>query len=1013
MASKNKLDESNFGATNLDSLIVQFSPDGVCVVGPDGCIREVNRAYCTLVGYAERELIGRHLSDLEANEDAQEIERHIQHVIRDGSDRFETRHRRKDGSEIALEVHVRYVEFGDETFFVSLFRDISERARSQQRIEQLDRIRRTISAVTKLVVRESDPQRLLAATCRILHEDAGYRMAWVGMADFVTGEVRVVAHAGMHEDYLREIHIRCDDSPEGRGPTGTAIRTSHYVINNDSETDGLFALWRAAATARGFRSSAAFPLFVGGKVVGAINVYAVETDAFDEREIALLSELSDEVGYALQALEDSTQRQRAELQAAKSDEFLRSLYEASPDMIFFHGPDGSLIDVNDQVLSAYGCTREEMLTLPPETWMGEGYSKEQTWELLERVRRGERVDFEWMARRKNGEEFPVDVRLRAMDGALAECEGMVVAVVRDLTERRHADAERNRLSSAIRQTADVVIITDTSGVIEFVNPAFERATGYSRAEVLGRTPSVIKSGVHELAFYREMWAKILAGEVFRDVLVNRRKDGSLYYEEKTITPLFNERGKLTHFVSTGKDVTEILQTQERLQYLAQHDLLTGLPNRALMMDRLQQDLARAARGVHQVGVLFLDLDRFKLINDSLGHEAGDDVLRTLAKRIGAVLRDGDTVARVGGDEFAVVLGDLRSPAEATDLARKILESLAHTVDFQAHEFVVTASMGVAVYPQDGGDEQTLLKHAGIAMYRAKDRGRNSYSWYSPEMGARSFDRLNLETSLRRALDRQEFEVFYQPQVDIASERIVGLEALLRWRHPDFGLIAPGDFIAILEETGLIVPVGKWVLQTVCKQIAVWQDTDVGELQVAVNLSARQFHQPDLYDFLLQSTHETGIAPQRIELEITESLLIEQERHTQQLMQSLAAAGFRFAIDDFGTGYCALSYLKRFPISTLKIDRSFIADVDNDPDDAAIVCAIIAMARSLKLEVIAEGVETERQRDVLREWDCQCLQGFLISASRPVQEVTALLEQRGCQRYSRSTYSQAPKMGRPQ
>ncbi len=568
--------------------------------------------------------------------------------------------------------------------------------------------------------------------------------------------------------------------------------------------------------------------------------------------------------------------------------------------------------------------------------------------------------------------------------------GLVLLLV-NVTDRLKVEAERRKLSFAVEQTADAIIVTDREGVIEYINSAFETTTGYNRAQAVGQTPRIVKSGKHDQEFYALLWKTILSGQIYRNVFINRRKDGSFYHEEKTITPIKDDQGRITHFVSTGKDITERMQAQDRLQYLAYHDVLTALPNRLLFMDRLEQALTRAPRRARQLAVIFLDLDRFKVINDTLGHDSGDQLLQVLAERLGDCVREGDTVARVGGDEFAILLNDMASNDDVVIVARKIIEVFAKPLNVYQRELFVTTSVGISVYPNDGEDAKSLLKNADTAMYRAKDAGRNTYQFYSADMSAKAVERLTLETGLRRALEHEELVLFYQPLVDIKTGGIIAVEALLRWQHPQLGLLPPSEFISLLEETGMIVPVGEWVMRQACNQARAWRERWKQPLRVTVNLSARQFNAPDLAGQVTQLLKETQLDPALLEFEITESILMQHAESTIETLRRLGALGCRFAIDDFGTGYSSLAYLRRFPIHVLKIDRSFVRDIPGDNDDAAIVNTIVAMAHNLRLQVVAEGVETDQQLAFLRVSGCDAMQGYLFSHPLPAEEITALLQ----------------------
>ncbi len=566
-----------------------------------------------------------------------------------------------------------------------------------------------------------------------------------------------------------------------------------------------------------------------------------------------------------------------------------------------------------------------------------------------------------------------------------------IGTVQDVSEHHQTQSQIMKLSSALEQIADSVIITNRQGVIEYVNPAFEAITGYAREEAVGRKPNLVKSGRHDRDFYRRLWRTILRGDIFRDMFINRKKNGALYYEEKTIMPLKNSAGEITHFISTGKDITQRMEAEERLHHLAYHDMLTDLPNRALFMDRIEHAMQRRRMSGQRLALLFLDLDRFKNINDTLGHDAGDRLLQTVARRITQCVREGDTVARFGGDEFAVLLEDVATTDVASQIASKFNEAIGKVIEVDGHELFVTASIGISFFPDDADTAGILLKNADAAMYRAKDMGRNTYQFYSRDMGSKAFERLSLETSLRHALDRQEFLLHYQPQVDVRSGAILGIETLLRWQHPDLGLVQPMKFIPLLEETGLIVPVGEWILETACRQLKCWQTRHGKAFRLAVNLSGRQFFDPALKLQLERLLQRSDLDPAALELEITETILMQNDKATRDNLGALQELGLRLSIDDFGTGYSSLSYLKRFPIDSLKIDRSFIRDLSTDPDDAAIVSAIIVMAHSLKLEVIAEGVESREQLDFLKTKDCDAMQGYLFSKPLDVETMDRLLE----------------------
>lgn len=551
------------------------------------------------------------------------------------------------------------------------------------------------------------------------------------------------------------------------------------------------------------------------------------------------------------------------------------------------------------------------------------------------------------------------------------------ALEREIRGRRQSQALMLKLSMAVEQTDDSVVITDRNGCIEYVNQAFERVTGYCAADVLGKTPTLVRSGRHSADFYRHLWSTIRSGQVFHEVMINRRKSGELYYEEKTITPLKEPDGEITHYVSTGKDITERTRLQERLHHLSNRDALTGLPNRAMFMDRLNHALASARRQASQFGLLFIDLDQFKSIVDTLGHAAGDSVLEEMGKRLRSCVRESDTLARLGGDEFALILEGVRDSATVAAMAQLLLEQLSRPCQVAEREIQLTASIGITMFPGDADDSEALTRNADVAMYRAKELGRNNYQFFTAELTHRAMQRMDMENRLRHALERGEFSLQYQPKINLNDGSVYGMEALLRWHNPELGSIGPDQFIPILEANGMITRVGDWVLAEAC-QFARRLHERGYHISLAVNLSARQIKDGGLADRIERLLSDLKLAPDMLELEITESLLIENMAPAVQELGRLNALGVRVSVDDFGTGYSSLGYLKRLPINTLKVDRSFVRDLPGDAEDAAITSAIVALAHSLELSVVAEGVETHEQADFLRELGCEQGQGYLFS-----------------------------------
>jgi diguanylate cyclase (GGDEF)-like protein/PAS domain S-box-containing protein len=551
----------------------------------------------------------------------------------------------------------------------------------------------------------------------------------------------------------------------------------------------------------------------------------------------------------------------------------------------------------------------------------------------------------------------------------------------DLALRKHTEKSLRLRERVIEVSSNAVIICSASApdfAIEYVNPAFEHITGYNASDVVGRRLESLQGNSQDQQNIEEIRAALREKREGHALLRNYRKDGTGYWNDLFIAPVQDDDGVISHFVVAQYDITAVMRYEAELEFQAKHDTLTGLANRNLLRERLTHAIADAERNGLPVWILFVDLDRFKFINDTLGHEAGDILLKTLAMRLQSVARDADTVARLGGDEFVLVLPEYTDDGPGLAVLQQIMDAVAQPLVLEQHEFFLTCSIGVAVYPNDGLTAEILTKHADIAMYRAKETGRNTFQFYTPSMNERTLDRLSIEADLRHALERQEFSLHYQPQINAMSGQIVGMEALIRWNHPLHGMIPPARFIGLAEEMGLIVPIGAWVISQACIQTKAWQQAGLGDLRVAVNLSARQFTQKNLVQAIADVLHATGLEPRFLELELTESMVMNDVDNAITILRNLKGLGVHIAIDDFGTGYSSLSYLRRFPIDVLKIDQSFVNDLMVDADDAAIVVSIISLAHSLRLQVIAEGVENSDQLAFLRAHGCDQLQGYYFS-----------------------------------
>nr|WP_246590159.1 EAL domain-containing protein [Marinobacterium ramblicola] len=567
----------------------------------------------------------------------------------------------------------------------------------------------------------------------------------------------------------------------------------------------------------------------------------------------------------------------------------------------------------------------------------------------------------------------------------------VLAVGRDLTELKRAEEDLRLAASVFHSSAEGVIITDACGRIISVNPAFSEITGYSAAEALGNKPSMLKSDHQQPEFYRAMWNQLLTEGQWQGELWNRRKGGQVYLEWLTINRIDDSLGDPVRYVAVFHDITEIRRKDEHIHHLAFHDALTGLPNRELLMERLSQALGRSFREAQRLSITFIDLDRFKGINDALGHDVGDNLLQQVGDRIRRCLRSTDTVARVGGDEFLVLMENLSSARDCATKAQQLLDEIARPITLPGYKLEISASMGMAFYPEDSDKPLELMKRADMAMYAAKEAGGNTYRFFRQEMLERTTRRLTLEIDLRRAIANNELELHYQPKIDLSSRVMTGVEALLRWRHPVHGMQPPGEFIPLAEENSLICDIGAWVIEEACRQSARWRDRGL-EFRIAVNISPRQLESGDLFQQLCSLARHYGTTPAHLELELTESSLMENPEGVTGQLNQFRQAGVRIAVDDFGTGYSSLAYLRRLPIDILKIDRSFVSDAIVDEDDAQIIKTILALGQSLKLAVVAEGVESTSQAELLQSLGCDQVQGYLYARPMPASELeTWLLE----------------------
>ncbi|NJA89354.1 EAL domain-containing protein [Rhodocyclus tenuis] len=619
-------------------------------------------------------------------------------------------------------------------------------------------------------------------------------------------------------------------------------------------------------------------------------------------------------------------------------------------------------------------------------------------------------DREWVMRLTNeaqsaGQTFSLDYRVLRPDGevrwvtnrgfpvlATGGTPSCYVGVVEDVTERHDAEERLRQAATVFESTLEGVMIAALDGRLLAVNKAFTDISGYSEAEALGRQTNIQRSGRHGDEFYQALWASLLGTGQWHGEIWNRRKNGEVYPAWVNISTVRDDFGRPTHYVGVFSDISQLRRSEEQLAHLAHYDPLTDLPNRLLLQSRLEHALDRAQRHGRRAAALFIDLDFFKTVNDSLGHVVGDRLLIDVAQRLRQRLRDDDTLGRFGGDEFLLLLEPVINTDEAAVVARDVLAILAQPFRLDGkNEVFVGASIGISIFPEDGSSAADLLRGADAAMHQAKGQGRNRFCFYTADMNVQAMAQLELEAALRRALERNEFLLHYQPKVDLRSGRVVGAEALIRWQREGGGLEAPGRFIPLAEKTGLIVAIGTWVIDCACRQLRAWSDDGRPDLRLAVNVSGRQFASGDLADVVTQALARHGVAAAALELELTESMLMEDPEATIATLHALKRIGVKLSLDDFGTGYSSFAYLSRFPIDTLKIDQSFVRNLAAEPEAAMIAVSIIDLAHRMRLKVIAEGVETEAQLDYLRVRECDEMQGYLFARPMPADAFGCLLQ----------------------
>jgi len=961
----------------------KYANDIVLLFDEDGHVIEANDRAADAYGYPLPILLQKSVEEL--SETSATWKERLDASVSKGKIRFETVHRRADGSLFPVEVSSRWIDTGGRHLVQSIIRDIGERKEAERQIVRLKDVYAALSQTNQTIVRISNREDLFQSICDIAIQFGHFQMAWVGVIDEPTQSIVPMAKAGRDIAYLEGMEISCDPgSLYSSGPTGQAVLTAQHFISNDLPESLRGKPWQARVAEFDLRASAAFPLFLKGKTIGALTLYSAEVGYFTEDLIALLDEMALDISYALQRMEEEKERQRLEQELVASSARIQGIVEGSMDAIAAIDADLRITLCNRQhgELFSEAFAVDWQPGMKVEEWGRHPAAIVRTlasnWS---RALQGEHFVHPWSCV-KNGEELFYESYFAPL---LDEKNNPIGAfhVGRNVSNDRKMEFELRKLTTAVEQSPVTVVITDIQGNIQYVNPAFTATSGYTAEEVLGKNPRILKSGETSVTDYESMWQTISSGIPWLGLFRNMRKDGSLFWEEAVIAPVRDAAGAITEYIAIKQDITTRMEAEERATFLTFHDPLTQLPNRALGKTYMDRAMITADRLALKSALLFVDVDHFKRINDSLGYRVGDRLLQALAQRMQSCLRETDTLSRLGGDEFLIVLSAVEDEEAIDRMATAILEQAAVPFSIEGFELSTTLSIGVAIYPDDGRDFDLLYKQADMAMYFAKKSGRNTYRFYSPRMETDANEYLLILNGLRKALERNEFVLHYQPQVLLASGEVIGAEALIRWNHPELGFIPPGRFISVAEDSGLIVEIGEWVLQEACRQAVEWKQLGLNRLVVSVNLSAVQFKRGGLPQIVRRALAEANLDPSCLCLELTESILLEDNANVLAVVKQLKSLGVSLSLDDFGTGYASFAYLRNFDLDELKIDQSFIREIARNAGDERIVKSIVDLAKGFGLRTIAEGVEDAASLDMVRRAGCDRVQGYYFA--RPMAE----------------------------
>jgi diguanylate cyclase (GGDEF)-like protein/PAS domain S-box-containing protein len=916
--------------------LFNMAADSIFILDSEGFIKVVNQIGHERLGYSRDEMLGRQIGSFILPEFAAMLDSRLAKVLEQGHLMYESAQVRKDGSVLPVEISTRTIELSGQQAFFSIVRDISERKLMDNALRESEHRFRTLAV--------DAPEAI------VIHDlETGL------FVDATSSAERMFGYS--HDEILRRgpQHFFAPDQPVG-SPTLESIRErgEHILAGEQMKFEQLV------------RNSKGQDIHCEIRLVGLPSA---------NRKLIRASYI------------DITERKRDQ----RLLEMMKFSIDHMGDKVTWVTSDAKVVYANIAACKSLGYTMEEMLKLSVPDFDPD-FSVEDWPSHWEELKKHSTFTFESRHRAKGGEISPVEVSVNYMrfDDEEYNC-----AYVRDITKRKQMEEALQLSSMVLHNSSEGMLVTDEKNQIISVNPAFSNITGYSFEEVQGKNPRMFKSDRHDPTFYRAMWHEIISTGKWQGEVWDKRKNGETHAKWLTINTIRNNDGSIHRYVALFSDITEKKKSEQLIWRQANFDTLTGLPNRDMFRDRLGLEVKKSDRACLSLALLLVDLDQFKEVNDTLGHIVGDLLLQEAATRICACVRESDTVARLGGDEFTVVLSAIAEASHVEDVAQKIVSKLAEPFHLGSEVVYVSASIGITLYPNDATDIDVLMKNADQAMYVAKNKGRNRFSYFTPSLQKEAQNRLRLITDLRGALEAKQFRVHFQPIVELSTGLIHKAEALIRWQHPERGMVSPAEFIPLAEETGLINEIGDWVFKESARWAKFWSNLCLDSCQLSVNMSPVQFqHGSKICDEWVEYLGGLGLSGKHIVIEITEGLLLNAESIVTDNLLRFRDAGIQVAIDDFGTGYSSLSYLKKFDIDYLKIDRSFVNNLETDANDMALSEAIIVMAHKLGLKVIAEGVETEGQRDILAAAGCDYAQGYLFSKPVPPEEFEHLLNSMG-------------------